>query len=195
MDTLTDLLGSRVKAEILRLLFGVDEAELHVREIGRRSRLNDATGRQELKRLTRVGVVDVRRDGNRTYDRADVAHPLYVDIHNLVLKTSGLVELLRKALGHPGVRLAFVFGSTAAGTTGALSDVDLMVVGKISLRQVAKLLSGIEARVGREVIPFILTPEELRRRKQGRDHFLTTVLAGPRLWVIGNEDELAGMGG
>src|SRR6266705_6345829 len=80
MNTLADLLSSRVKAEVFRLLFGTVDQELHVREIERRSGLADATVRQELKRLTRLGVIELRRDGNRTYYHASTSHPLYSDI-------------------------------------------------------------------------------------------------------------------
>lgn len=135
MNTLAELLSSRVKAEVFRLLFGTVGGELHVREIERQSGLADATVRQELKRLARLGLVEARRDGNRTYYRANHLHPLYPDIRNLVLKTSGLVDLLRGALVHPGIRVAFVFGSLASGNENAHSDVDLMVIGTISLRQ------------------------------------------------------------
>ena len=100
MNTLSELLSSRVKAEIFRLLFGLQDQELHVRALARQSGLNDATVRQELKRLIRFGLVELRRDGNRVYYRANQQHPLYLEIHNLVLKTTGLVAVLREALAH-----------------------------------------------------------------------------------------------
>ncbi|MGE3434942.1 MAG: nucleotidyltransferase domain-containing protein [Blastocatellales bacterium] len=194
MNTLAELLSSRVKAEIFRLLFGVAPCELHVREIERQSGLADATVRQELRRLSRLGVVESRRDGNRTYYRANIRHPLYPDIRGLTLKTSGLAGVLREALTHPGIRLAFVFGSMAAGAEKAESDVDLMVVGAVSLRQLSKLLSGVSAKVGREINPHVLTAEEFVRRKKARDHFVSAVSGAPKLFVIGSEDELEAMG-
>lgn len=192
MNTLGELLSSRVKAEIFRLLFGAPR-ELHVREIERQSGLADATVRQELKRLSRLGIVESRLDGNRTYYRANARHPLYPDIRNLVLKTDGLVEVLREALNSPNVELAFIFGSLAAGTEKAESDVDLIVIGTVSLRQLGKLLSGVAIQVGREINPHVFAPEEFVRRKKARDHFISTVLAAPKLFVIGNEDELTAM--
>ena len=193
MNTLVELVSSRVKAEIFRLLFGTAGRELHVREIERQSGLADATVRQELKRLSRLGVVEARRDGNRTYYRANTAHPVYPDIHNLVLKTSGLVDVLRKALNHSGISAAFVFGSLANGTDKAHSDVDLVVIGTVSLRQLSRLLSGVTSKVGREINPHVFTADEFTSRRKARDHFLTTVLDEPRLFVIGNEDELKAM--
>ncbi|MGE0128758.1 MAG: nucleotidyltransferase domain-containing protein [Blastocatellales bacterium] len=165
-----------------------------MREIERQSGLADATVRQELRRLSRLGVVESRRDGNRTYYRANIRHPLYPDIRGLTLKTSGLAGVLREALTHPGIRLAFVFGSMAAGAEKAESDVDLMVVGAVSLRQLSKLLSGVSAKVGREINPHVLTAEEFVRRKKARDHFVSAVSGAPKLFVIGSEDELEAMG-
>jgi predicted nucleotidyltransferase len=194
MNTLTELLSSRVKAETFRLLFGVVPRELHVRGIERQSGLADATVRQELKRLSGLGIVEARQDGNRTYYRANTRHPLYPDIRNLVLKTDGLGEVLRAALDSPDVQFAFVFGSVAAGTETAESDVDLMVIGSVSLRQLSKLLSGVATRIGREINPHVLTAEEFMRRRKARDHFISTVLTGPKLFVKGGEDELTGLG-
>jgi DNA-binding transcriptional ArsR family regulator len=195
MNTLAELLSSRVKAETFRLLFSVPGRELHVREIERQSGLADATVRQELKRLARLGVVEVRRDGNRTYYRANARHPLYPDIRNLVLKTSGLVDVLREALAHPGIRLAFVFGSLANGSDKAHSDVDLFVIGSVTLRQLSRLLSRVSEKLGREINPHVFTVEEFTRLRNARDHFVSTVLRAPKLFVTGSEHELEAMGG
>jgi Nucleotidyltransferase domain. len=195
MDNLTRLLSSRVKAEVFRLLFGPDARELHVREIARQAKLNDATVRQELKRLFGLHLVAFRRDGNRAYYRAETSNPLYSDIRNIVLKTSGLVDILRQALvKKPGIRLAFVFGSLASGGEKPASDVDLMIVGSVSLRQLSKWLSGAAGRIGREINPHVFTPQEFARRRQERDHFLASVLDAPKLSVVGTEDELAEVG-
>ena len=115
MNTLALRFSSGVKAELFRLLFGIKILELHVRELERQSGFALSTVRQELKNLVQLGLVQGRRSGNRTYYRANVRHPLYPEIHNLVLKTIGLVELLRDALGHDGIQVAFVFGSIASG--------------------------------------------------------------------------------
>jgi uncharacterized protein len=172
MDNLTRLLSSRVKAEVFRLLFGPGARELHVREIARQAKLNDATVRQELKRLTGLHLVALRRDGNRAYYRAETSNPLYSDIRNIVLKTSGLVDILRQALvKKPGIRLAFVFGSLASGGEKPASDVDLMIVGSVSLRQLSKWLSGAPAASGARSIP---TSSPLRSSHGGDKSAITS---------------------
>jgi DNA-binding transcriptional ArsR family regulator len=194
MTSLVDIVSSRVKAELLRLLFGLVQPELHLRELGRQSGLSLSTVQQELRRLTRVGLVIARKDGNRVYYRANPDHPVHRDLCALVLKTDGLAGVLQPAFKTPEVNLAFVFGSVARGDTGAGSDVDLMVIGELGLRKLTSLLSGIADKVGREINPHVLTPEEFKERKNKRDHFVTSVLAAPKLFVKGTEHELETMG-
>lgn len=194
MTNLVDIVSSRVKAELLRLLFGLAEPELHLRELVRQSGLSLGTVQQELQRLTRVGLVVARKDGNRVYYRANPAHPVHRDLCSLVLKTDGLVGVLQPALKTPDIGIAFVFGSVARGNTGAASDVDLMVIGSVGLRKLTSLLSGLADRLGREINPHVLSPEEFAERKKQRDHFVASVLNAPKLFVKGTEHELATMG-
>jgi uncharacterized protein len=194
ISVLAEILSSRVKAEIFRLLFGLSAKELHLRELERQTGLAVGTVRQELQRLVRLELVVARRDSNRVYYRANQDHPLYPEIHSLVLKTAGLVDVLRQALGRDGILVAFVFGSVARAEERAQSDVDLMVIGSMGLRQVSQRVSAVSEQLGRVVNPHILTAEEFRRRKAKRDHFLTRVLESPHIFVIGGKDDLEAMG-
>jgi predicted nucleotidyltransferase/DNA-binding HxlR family transcriptional regulator len=193
--SLAELLSSKVKAEVFRLLFGLHGQPLHLRELERRSGLAIGTVRQELNRLAKLGLVEPRVDGNRRYYSAREDHPLYPEIRGLVLKTTGLADQLREALKKTtSVRVAFVFGSVAQARERAHSDIDLLIVGELGLRELIKLLHGIADAVGREINPKVFTPEEFRRRKRIEDPFLSRVLAAPRIIVIGNEDELGSLG-
>ena len=195
VNTLADLLSSNVKAEVFRLLFGLHGQPLHLREMERRSGLAVATVQQELGRLTRIGLVEARPDGNRIYYSAREDHPLYAEIRGLVLKTVGLSEVLRRALQkEKRIKVAFVFGSVAQAREQAHSDVDLLVIGEIGLRDVVGLLGGAADRIGREINPHVFTPAEFRKRQDAGDHFLKTVLSEPRIFIIGDEHELAAMG-
>lgn len=194
MEQLSQLLSSGVRAGIFRLLFGLGPEELHVRELARQSGFHEATVRQELKKLKQLDLVLERRDGNRTYYQANRSHPLYSEIHRMVLKTSGLGDVLAGALTGQPVDVAFVFGSLAAGADNAGSDVDLMVIGDLGLRKLSSLLSGVSEQLGREVNPHVMSSSEYRKRLAAGDHFVTSVLAGPKLFVLGTEDDLEGLG-
>ena len=195
MTVLAKILSSRVRAEIFRLLFGLKGKEMHLREMERQAGLNQETIRQDLGKLRKLDLVQARRDGNRLYYRANRDHPLYPEIHLLVLKTAGLVEVLQRVLNRGGIKAAFFFGSVASGQERAASDVDLMVIGDVGLRTLTEWLTSVSQEIGREINPHIMKPEEFRRRQQEQDHFLSQVLASPKLFIIGREDDLAAMGG
>jgi DNA-binding transcriptional ArsR family regulator len=192
--TLLDIVSSRRKAEVLRLLFGVEPREVHLRDLTRRSGLALRTVQQELARLGSAGLVTSRRDGNRVYYGANRNSPVYADLRSIVLKTAGLADVLRSALQGADVELAFVFGSIAAESARSESDIDLMVIGPLGLRRLAKALHGVALRIGREINPHVLTREEFVRRKRLGDHFISSLLASPRLFIVGTDDELAKLG-
>ena len=190
MNRLAELLSSRTRAEIFRLLFSGTGEELHVREIERRSGLNDSTLRQELRKLVRLDLVQSRRDSNRVYYRAKTENPLYADIRSLVLKTSGLADVLKSVLRDNRVRAAFVFGSIACGEEKSGSDVDLMVIGDLGLRDISGLLSGIEEKIGREINPHVLHRDEFRKRVRAKEHFVSRVMESPKIFIIGSPHDL-----
>ena len=194
MSTLSILLSSRARAQVFRLLFSGLEEELHVREIQRRSGLNDSTIRQELRKLTDLDLISGRKVSNRIYYSANKENPLYQDIQNLVIKTSGFVDVFKDPLQDERIEIAFIFGSIPKGEINAGSDVDIMVIGDIGLRNLSSLLSGIPDKIGREVNPFILNRAEFRKRLQNKEHFLSSVLRSPKIFIIGNEHDLSAMG-
>jgi predicted nucleotidyltransferase/predicted transcriptional regulator len=195
MSVLHEILSSRVRSEIFRLLFGASERQLHIREMERRSGLSVATVRQELQKLLRMQLVEAQKSGNRLYYRANKGHPLYPDIRNMVLKTAGMVDILRDALDKEAVKIAFVFGSVASNQEGATSDVDLMVIGDVGLRTLSSWLSEISEQIGREVNPHVINETEFRQRKRSHDHFITRVLEAEKLFIKGSEHDLEAMGG
>lgn len=195
MDTLSEILSSRSRAAVFKLLFSGSERELHLREIQRRSGLNDSTLRQELKKLVRLDLVKRRKDSNRVYYRANRDHPLFPEIRNLVIKTTGMVQVLHEAIETQQVNVAFVFGSIATGEETAGSDVDLLVIGDIGLRALSELLSGCSEVIGREVNPYVMTRDEYRKRVASDEHFISHVLKSPKLFVVGTDHDLKAMGG
>ena len=128
------------------------------------------------------------------YYRAKTENPLYPEIRNLVLKTSGLADVLKSALRDQRIRIAFVFGSVASGEEKAGSDIDLMVIGNLGLRDLSRLLSGVTDKVGREINPHVLNENEFRRRIKSSDHFLSTIMREPKIFITGSKNELEAMG-
>lgn len=195
MGILGELLSSKIRAEIFRNLFGVaSDTMLYVREIERRTGFAIGTVQTELKKLERLDIISRVKDGNRVYYKANTAHPLYPEIRALVLKTNGLADVIKNALGNAeDIRVAFVFGSLARQEEKADSDVDLMVIGDIGLRKLTGQLMDVSGKIGREINPHVFSEKEFIKRKRGQDHFLNQVLESPKIFIIGTEHELAEM--
>lgn len=188
------VLFPQVRAEVFRLLFADASRELHLRDLTRQSGLGLGTVQGELEKLSSSDLVTSRRDGNRRYYRANSSHPLFPDLQQLVLKTSGLRDVLAEALrGIKGVEVAFVFGSLASGPGKAASDVDLFVIGDVGLRALAPALRKAADAVGREINPVSMTAAEYRRRRE-KDAFVMDVLGKEKLFVKGDANELERLG-
>jgi predicted nucleotidyltransferase len=193
MDALEILFSSKGRAEMLKLLIG-GEREFYFREIQRHTGLSVGSIQQEILRFKKMDLIQSRKDGNRLYFSANHSHPIYRDLKQIILKTSGWIDELRQVLRRKDVTVAFVFGSVARGEEKAGSDVDLMVVGSLGLRAVSAAIGPIARNVEREINPHVYTLEEFERRVKGKDHFITSVMDSAKLFVIGDEDELKGLG-
>lgn len=196
MSLLAEILSSRVREQIFLHLFDGQGRELHMRELERRSEVSIGTIQTELKKLNRLDLVVSRRDGNRLYYRANQEHPIYVDICNLVAKTSGIIGRLQIVAEElPEITCAFLFGSLATDTAAARSDMDLMIIGSIGLRRLSAALKEVAQTAGREINPYIVSAQEFRQRIQNQDHFMQNVMNASKIFIKGGEDDLAELAG
>lgn len=196
MSLLAEILSSRVREQMFLHLFDGLNRELHMRELERRSGFAIGTVQTELKKLARLDLIVSRRDGNRLYYSANQTHPLYGDICRLVAKTSGIIGRLQAALGErPDIICAFLFGSVAADTAGAQSDLDLMIIGSVGLRQLSAVLKEVAHTAEREINPYIVSAQELKQRLQSRDHFMKNVMDAQKVFIKGEKDDLAELAG
>jgi predicted nucleotidyltransferase len=146
-----------------------------------------------LKRIERTGLVSKTKRGNMVYYKAERMHPVLEDLKRVFLKTVALGDVLRETLDPLAdkVKLAFVFGSLAQGRDTAQSDIDLFLVGELSLRETTKILGPVTTELDRELNPVVYPPEEFKKKAHEKHHFITEVIRGPKIWLIGKEEELA----
>ena len=173
------------------LLGHADEA-YYLRELVRHTGGAVGAVQRELEQLTGAGLV--RRDvrGKQVYFQANQKAAIFPELQGLFAKTAGLVDILREALMPLAgrMRAAFVFGSAARGELHASSDIDLLVVGEVSFGDVIAPVQGAEKRLGRDVNPTVYSADEFRAKVLAKQHFLTTVLAEPKMFVLGGESDL-----
>ncbi|MBI2826846.1 MAG: nucleotidyltransferase domain-containing protein [Planctomycetia bacterium] len=89
------------------------------------------------------------------------------------------------------IRCAFIYGSVARGTEEAGSDVDLMVVGDVTIADLVPGLRKAERALGRPVNPTVYPASELAHKFKAGHHFIRGVLADPtKVFVIGSPSDL-----
>jgi len=187
-----DALLPKTRQGILAAMLVQPGRAWYVSELARRMKVPSSSLQRELQDLTQAGILKSHRQGRMAYYQANADSPLFPDLRGLLLKTAGLVDVLAEAMKplDANVRLAFVFGSIASGSEQADSDIDLMVVGEISAMDLALPLRRARELLGRDINPRVYTLAEFEKKRQAKDHFLTHVLDKPKLFVIGNINEL-----
>ena len=193
MSRLAALFHSEVRAGVVTLLFGLQPARMYQAEIIARLKFAGRSVEEELEKLVTLDLVETTKDGNRRYYAANRNHPWHAELCGLVLKSAGLADVLRTALGTERIEFAFVFGSVAALIETAESDVDLMVIGRIGLRELAPRLRSAVGRIGREINAHTFSRSEFKARVESGDHFISGVLAKPKLFIVGVENEFGNL--
>jgi predicted nucleotidyltransferase len=181
---------------LARLLLNPDES-YHVREISRLTGTSAGTLHRELAQLARAGVLTREEVGNQVRYSVNRRCPIYPELASILRKTVGLGDVLKEALSGLKERLslALVFGSVARGEEGVHSDVDLLLVGEIGFAEAVRALHQAQISIGREINPVVLSPAEFRHKTKDGDSFLSNVLGGEKLFLIGDEDDLGELAG
>ena len=188
---LDTLIGSKGKVALLSALLDGKQRRVHIRELARESGLSAPSLMREAKSLVKIGLLREERDGNRVDYLANVDSPLYAALSELVAKTVGPENALKESFADSDNDVVFIYGSRARGEERADSDYDVFVVGSEGLRKTAARTGEVANRIGVEVNPYVISAAEFKRRISAGDHFLGEVMASPKIFLKGDEDELA----
>ncbi|MDD5330955.1 MAG: nucleotidyltransferase domain-containing protein [Sulfuricella sp.] len=190
---LADALFTKVQQRVLGVLFGNPGRSFYANQMIALAGSGTGAVQRELARLAAAGLVTVSRVGNQKHYQANPAAPVFEELRSLILKTSGLTDVLRVALAPLAAQIeaAFVYGSVAKGQDTATSDIDLMVVSdSLTYGDLFATLEGACARLGRPVNPTVYSRQELTQRIERDNAFIQRVLAQPKLWLIGEDQNL-----
>jgi len=196
MDIVATTLFGKTRQAVLVQLFEQPESPLYLREISRLTGISPGALQHELNQLQKAELVLREEDGNRVAYRANTAHPIFAELQGIVLKTCGLPARIRSALAPLAsvIDFAAIYGSVAKGTSHARSDVDLLVVGSVTLQDLLAHLHPVEQQAGREISVRLYSPKDFTARRKKGDAFLTGVLDGSLITLAGNRDLAEGSG-
>ena len=184
------LFSSKARVEILKLFFFNPESSFYQRQISKLSGQSLRAVQREVARLESLGIIKKSIHGNRIYYKVNKNCPIFKDLKNILLKSVGIAQVLKENLKDSNIQVAFIYGSYARGEENLLSDIDLMVIGKISSRELSRLLSRPKRELIREINYVVFPLKEFKERVKQKDHFLNSVLKDKKIFIIGNTSEL-----
>jgi len=157
---LNSLITSQTRIKLLMKFFLNGNTKAHLR--GLESEFGESSNaiRLELNRFEEAGLLTSLRDGNKKIYQANPMHPLYSDIHNLILKETGIDRVIEKVIHRIGDPLSvYLTGDFAQGKDSPL--IELILVGEeIDREYLARKVVQAEELVGRKVSYIVLEPDE-----------------------------------
>jgi hypothetical protein len=154
------LIRSQTRIKLLKKFFLNSSTKAHLR--GLESEFGESTNsiRIELNRFEEAGLLNSLRDGNKKLYQANRTHPLYTDIHSIVMKETGIDQVIEKVIHRLGNLLSvYLIGDFAQGRDSEV--IDLVLVGApIDEEYLSRKVLQAEELVGRKVSYTILDPSE-----------------------------------
>lgn len=189
-----EALFPKIRRKALTLFLLNPEKQYYFREAVRL--LGDTPGslHRELKSLTAVGILSVEKIGMQKFYRANPESPVFDELKSIAEKTFGIADVIRDVLhkeAEDQIEMAWIYGSVATGQDTSSSDIDLMVIGTLSFRELVAILKSVEEHMQRPINPTLYTESEFQKKVQDENHFLLNVLKSDKLFVVGNENDLA----
>lgn len=193
---LTAALFGNTRRAILALFYSSTDESYYLRQIVRISGLGMGIVNRELLSLADAGILNRESRGQEVYYTANKDCPIFEELRGLVVKTFGIADVLRTALAPltERIKAAFIYGSFADGTLHHASDVDVMVIGSVKFTEVVGALLAAQEKLRREVNPTVYSVKEFRSKVAAKHHFLTSVLKGEKIFLVGSEHELGRLG-
>jgi len=188
-----DALFPKVRQNILAATYTQPEKWWFMSELASFIKTTPSSLQRELNTLIESGILRSRRDGNRLYFQAETDSPIFAPLRDLIFQTKGIISALEESLTFLSGKIdfAFVYGSVARKEENTQSDVDLMIIGAIGLAEVSPILRDLERKFNREINATCYSLKEFQKKVISVNHFLREVLGKEKIFLIGEQNELA----
>ena len=187
----SDLITSKTRVKLLSLFLENPTDMFHVREVVRRVGEEINAVRRELIHLESKGVLKREPRLNRVYYYLDNTYPFQFDLLNIHAKTTGLgVAIIKNKAKLGKIKFAMLAGKFTRHVKNNPEAVDLLVVGTVVIPELSVLIRNEEAIRKQEINYTVMTEEEFSFRKKRMDPFITSIIYGSRVMLIGDEEHL-----
>lgn len=159
------LISSRTRIKLLLKFFLNSKTQAYLRSLESEFGESSNAIRVELNRLEKAGMLESHLDGNKKMFQANIKHPLFKEVHNIVLKHIGLDRVVENVIERLGqVSKVFVVGDFAKGLDSQV--IDLVFIGNIDQKYLIQLIDKVEELIKRRIRYLIYEDEEFEQMEE-----------------------------
>lgn len=156
---LETLISSKTRIKLLLKFFLNSNTKAYLR--GLESEFGESTNaiRIEINRFEQAGMLTSKMVGNKKVFQANTSHPLFREVHNILLKYVGFDHIIENVIKRLGdVRRVFVVGEFSKGIDSQI--IDLILVGKVDTNYLVNLIEKAEQLMSRKIRYIIYSETE-----------------------------------
>lgn len=153
------LISSKTRIKLLMKFFINSNTTAYLRSL--EGEFGESTNaiRIELNRLEKAGLLTTQTSGNKKLFQANTNHPLYREIHNILLKQIGIDKVIAQVVERLGkVEKVYLAGAFSKGTDSPI--IDLILIGEIDRTYLTYLIQKAEEAVKRKIRYLIYSVDE-----------------------------------
>lgn len=144
------LISSKTRIKLLMKFFINSNTTSYLRGLQQEFGESSNAIRVELNRLEKAGMLCSETVGNKKMFRANDQHPLFSEIHNILLKQIGIDRVVEQVIDRLGnVERVYLIGDFSRGMDSTI--IDLLIVGSIDRSYLLRLLEKAEKMVNRKI--------------------------------------------
>jgi len=157
---LKSIITSETRIKLLLRFFLNPKSRGYLRQLAKDFGESTNSIRVELNKLSDAQILNSTMDGRNKIYCANKEHPLFEDIRNIVLKSTGIDKIISNIINKLGeIELAFIRGDYAVGKDSGL--IDLVIVGKqINQTELERVRRKTEGLISRKISALVLNPDE-----------------------------------
>ncbi len=183
------LLSSKTRVDLLRLFFTNPDKHFYVRQISRELRRDISGIKRELDNLEKAALLTSEKVGHLRYYQVNKTSAVYSEMKSIISKTVGVQAAITEALSRlSGVRQAWLYAANSHPPGEGSGPILLLVVGRVDLTELNEAITGLERHLGREINYTVFDEGEFQRRRSEDDAFVSEVLGGRQILLIGQDD-------
>jgi hypothetical protein len=159
------LITSKTRIKLLLKFFLNDSTSSYLRNLESEFGESSNSIRLELNKFEEAGLLEASLNGNKKIFKANKTHPLFKDIQNILMKYTGLDQIIEEVIRKLGdIERVYLVGDLAKGINSPV--IDLIFIGDLNKTYLINLIGKSEKIISKKIKYITYTEEEFSSYQQ-----------------------------